>query len=159
MHKRLFIVLFLLFWSPSYEQWLRKSCKVEKHLQTIQACLLIALIHYVPQCKIYGTQEEAWGRNSVSWTALPPTMPCWDGGGRVRGLGAHLLMSTSEKERLAWLVNSPYTPVEHIPSGAFTQSCFISIHDRVQRAIKTDNFFVCLFQVIHLSMASTHPTP
>lgn len=139
----IFTILKSIPWTMTH-----KSSKPEKRLQTIQACLLInlfALIHYVPQCKICGTQEKARGRNSVSRRAFPPTMPYWDGAGHARGLGIHLLCPLLRTRGWAGWVKSPYIPMEHTPSGGFTQSHFISIHNRVKRAIKTGKFFVCLF--------------
>lgn len=101
-HKKLFIVLFLLFWSPYHEQWLRRvaswrsTCKPYKRVYALN---LFASIHYVPQYKIYGTQE-AQGRNSVSQRALHPPCPTemvevtW-------GVWAYTPpMSTPENERL-----------------------------------------------------------
>lgn len=143
IHCAIFTILKSIPWTMTH-----KSSKLEKHLQTIQACLLIysfALIHYVPQCKIYGTREKALGRNPVSRRALPPVMPYQGGGGHTRALSIHLLCPLLRTRGCPGWVKGPHIPMEHTPSGGFTQSRLTNIHNRVRRAIKTGIFFVRFF--------------
>lgn len=136
----------------------RKSNKPEKHLKPLQACLLVcllALIHYVPRCKIYGTQKKAQRWNSASCRALPP--PCTTRVLEVmRGLGARA-PSWLLRARGRWLGEEPvHTSGAHslwwLHSASLT-----SIHNRGQRATKTGQSFVGVFSVTHWSVAPPPP--
>lgn len=143
MHKRLFIVLFLLFWSPSYEQWLvrvarwRSTCKPYKLVYSLhwfitflgvksmglkkkhEGEILFPEQLFHPPCPAEMV-EVVWGASAYTSWCPPPRRRGWPGWG---------IAPTHQ-----------WSTFPLVPS----LSCFISIHDRVQRAIKTDNFFVCL---------------
>lgn len=138
---RLFIMLFLLFWSPWHWTMTHKSSKPEKHLQSISELVYsrVCLHGFItfPTVKPVGLQRKHGGE-ILFRKASPPTMHPQDGGGHMRDLGIHLLYPLL-KSRAPAHQGSHSLWWEFLP---LTLSPFISTHNRVQGATKA-NLLAC----------------